>query len=308
MTRPETVELVDIGVDWITCTFADESTGKAAAYHVTRLLDQQAWAGNTRKPWASSGYRGFSCGHVQTGERDDGLIVRLGSSVAQEHWRQFAELASNVSRVDVQATVRVGPETQPTLQKTFNRAKRVVRTKGNAPAVSFFHSTDGSATVYLGKRTSEMFGRIYDKGAESKLDHYSGCLRAEVEMKANRALQAIDGLMSCTNEAFFCWRLIVEYYSSRLVPVPFVEATSSDQRLAESSGTGPILLPLSRAASDCQKALAWARVSCARSFQRLVASGHGPQLLVNLGLLVSASGALEVVQLTSGQRKERNDA
>lgn len=44
-------------------------------------------------------------------------------------------------------------------------------------------SHDGPETLYLGKRVSDRFGRIYDKFAESGLRCYQGCLRYELELK-----------------------------------------------------------------------------------------------------------------------------
>ena len=96
-------------------------------------------------------------------------------------------MGTRTTRLDVQATARFTPG-QPDLAKHVHAAAiRYGRQHARAPAVRFSGEDVRIQTVYLGSRTSERYGRVYDKMAESKDEHFRDCWRWEVEVKGDPA-------------------------------------------------------------------------------------------------------------------------
>jgi hypothetical protein len=296
--------VVDLGVDWLTATYSDEVKGKRAASYAMRLVDQQREEGNVVNRWTMSGYQGWSCGHIQTGERQDGLIVRLGGCLAHQEWRRFYVLCQNVSRIDAQVTVRVTGEPSRALSDAYKVGRRKVRRGGSTPALSYFHSSDGSATLYLGKRSSEMFGRVYNKELESGMDHYKGCLRAEVEAKGNRALQLSSLLHSASRPELTTADIVAGYFRSRGLPLRYLEKALHASMLSGLEHAVLILPPPPQRTSDHHRALTFARRQFRKMAQELVRSELGPELLDALGLSISATGELVVSSPRDGDQKE----
>lgn len=61
------------------------------------------------------------------------------------------------------------------------------RGPGRPAKYKMIASQDGPETLYLGRRASDRFGRIYDKFAESSKECYRDCLRYELELKNETA-------------------------------------------------------------------------------------------------------------------------
>jgi hypothetical protein len=123
-------------------------------------------------------------------------MVRLHGMTARDDWWEVAQFAQNCSRIDFQLTFSSRLET---VEKTLARAWRAVsRTKLHGKPVEWHYRRDSKKgnTLEIGRRASERFGRIYDKGKETQLDHYQGCTRLEVEFKGDAAwsrLKALSG-------------------------------------------------------------------------------------------------------------------
>lgn len=284
MEIPFTPLLLDAGVDWLTVTTTDKIRGKRMAQRAMRLLSQEVKMGNKSKPWSMSGYQGFASGSVQTGERRDGIIVRLGSSVARTEWRRFYEESENCSRIDVQCTVVDGSSPTATLAKEWRRLRKFWKGNGRAPAVSYFHSSDGSGTLYLCKRSSEMFGRVYDKGAESKLDHYKGALRWEIECKGDRARQIAKLMAESSNVQYDACCLVSTFFGARGCSCKSLDlardsaASVGIQRMAYS------IPALRRLASDDGRLLRWIHDCVRPSIQDLIGRGKSYDVAHALGL------------------------
>lgn len=276
--------LIDAGVDWLTVSYADRVTGLAMVNKLRPLLRQQVKLGNTLRPWASCGYTGWAAGSIQTGERDDGLLIRLGSDVARFNWKGFYNESSNCSRIDVQVTVSESCPPGTTLAQEFRTLGRVWANKGNAPTVSYFHGTDGSATLYVCKRSSEMFGRIYDKGAESKIAHYRNALRWEVECKGDKARSIARAMVRADNDQAEAHAQCLQFFRNRgascrsLLALGLVYKMIPNQRLTAESAARTAY------ASDRAKSLRWLTASVRPTIERLSKSGSRRDLLIALGL------------------------
>lgn len=181
------VEFIDAGLDWATFTAPVHTTGTELASRADLFIRSESSRGCIIRPWSMRGYEGLQCGSIAAGLRVDSGIVRLGGVLAQQHWRYFFPFAENCSRLDLQATFRFDQEAAELIKSTYRGALNHYRKHTNGPEVLLLKGSRGSATIYFGRRVSHMFGRIYDKGKQSKLDHYINCVRFEVEVKGKAA-------------------------------------------------------------------------------------------------------------------------
>jgi len=210
-----TYEVFEAGVDWITVSaFAGNSAFRLET-RARRLLREQVRCGEEEKPWAMSGYTGMMAGGVQFGMRGEDVLCRLTSETAFEHWTTVYAVADNCSRLDLQVTVRVAGEVQPTIHKHYKEAMVHSRSMKRGPKVSVFSSSDDATTLYLGDRTSDKFGRCYNKQKESKLDYYKSALRYEVEFKDDAANLVAKRLSAETDHAGAIAGLVHAFFSGR---------------------------------------------------------------------------------------------
>ena len=161
-----------------------------------RLLDHERESGNDIKPWNCLGFEGLHAGGVGFGDVDEMSLMRLSGPTAYTHWREATQHATNVSRFDVQVTLRLTCHPQDLVLQHHAEALAHANPKKRKPAVDLRISNVRPPTLYLNQRTSSRFGRVYDKGGESKLDHYQNCIRYEAQFNGKCGLYASRHLES----------------------------------------------------------------------------------------------------------------
>ena len=155
------VEVLDCGVDYITATATRKPFIKDLYDVGYALLDSEALAGNSVRAWRGLGYAGKSSGSVSVGIGEQGAIVRLSSGVARDNWSEPFLCSTNISRLDVQVTVRSGVEASEVLRKHWKSIGRH-RSKMARPVKAKMITTHlGAETIMLGSRASDRYGRIY---------------------------------------------------------------------------------------------------------------------------------------------------
>lgn len=185
---------IEWGVDWITLTAKDREARELMLREGKRLLDQATDQGDDVSAFRWKGYEGWTTGGCDVANREDSAMVRLHGMTARDDWWDVAQFAQNCSRIDFQLTFH---SKQETVEKTLARAWRAAsRTKLYGKPVEWHYRRDSKKgnTLELGRRASDKFGRVYDKGKETKLDHYQGCTRLEVEFKGDAAWSRLKSL------------------------------------------------------------------------------------------------------------------
>jgi DNA relaxase NicK len=268
----ETDTLVGIGCDYITVT-APESGGLNSLHsYASSLYRHQADVGNKVKPWGLSGFKGWKCGSVEIGTRDDLVMVRLHSDAAQISWRRLAELATNITRFDVQATVLIDGDVTRTIDM-HKRAARLDAKKGHdRKVVRWIEDNRGGYTLYLGHRESLCFGRIYDKFVQSKLVYFKNCVRFEVQFQRELAHSVARAMLQTHSE--------LPRVASHLTQ--FFEARGVRPGLQYNDGA---TYCCTRPRSDTDKNLEWLRAAVRPCVMRLIALGEGEATLRALGLI-----------------------
>lgn len=265
--------LHSLGVDYLTLV-GDESrmpgqlhSLASQMYHTERVM------GNRHRAFGMSGFKGFQCGGVQIGVREELVMVRLSSDAAARGWSTLGPLASNCTRIDLQATIFPADGPAKRLAKNRRAALRNSQEHNDSRIVRWVQDNRGGHTLYLGARQSEAFGRVYDKFAESNLDHYRNTLRYEVEFKGKLAHFILRCLLQEGSARFGMTSYISQFFERRGVQL-------------EISPANPATYCCSRNRSDADKSLQWLRDAVRPSVIRLINLGRGEEVLEALGLVV----------------------
>lgn len=177
------VEVLDCGIDYITVTATHPPKTKTLRDIGYELVSREALEGNTVHKWRGLGYAGQYAGSASVGVGEQGVIVRLSSGVARDEWKEPFLYSSNCTRLDLQITVRDG---RPATDVLFEQWEAIGRKRSQLrkpPGAKLIRSHAGAETIMLGSRQSDRYGRIYDKGLESKLPELEGAVRFEMETK-----------------------------------------------------------------------------------------------------------------------------
>jgi DNA relaxase NicK len=179
------------------------------------------------QPWTFSGYQGFRTRGLQWGERPDSTIVRLSSDEARWNWWEFYELSENVTRVDWQVTHRAALSPFKRVLAHHRQARKYWRKRRDGPTITMITDDRQGATLYLGKRSSRLLLRCYNKHAESMDQRYEGCVRYEVEMKGelgkfmmlklSSGIDPLPGIVSQVHQMFH-ERGVVPEFAKEVLP------------------------------------------------------------------------------------------
>lgn len=281
IATPRRPEIVSLGVDWITATTKTADATYRMLSWASECITVEMRTGNERRPWAMAGFHGHICGQVQAGFREDEGIVRLTSDYAARSWKTLYQLGDTVTRLDLQVTSKTATAPSKRVHADWKRAKRMSAKREKGAEVTIISKMRGGDTFYSGSRQSQLFGRCYDKAAQSKRPEWSMCVRHELQLNGKRAMLVArrindarhpgDTIASCL-QAFWAMRL-----GSFWLPCE-----------GELPSFG------SRHRPDYLQRLEWLRVAVGPSVRNLVKLGKSVELLQALGVRVAADGSLEL--------------
>lgn len=280
MELRNTTEFLEVGCDYITATTTAPRSASSLDAFGGWVVEEEGARGEKVRPWRFSQYHGLTTGSASFGRRPDGGIIRFSSRVADEYWQQAKSLATNVSRLDVQATV-VGPRNPTeTLNTHLKEVRYASRSRGKKVVFKYHGGPNGLESMDVGSRTSDRYLRIYDKHVQSGLDHYKGAVRYEIEFKNRLAWEQATFLEGV--EAYEAWirKWIFELATVRslqLVRERWLSPLADGSLTGNSSRSPPRLGRL-------DKKLSWARFCLRGMVQEFKAVGRLGELLEALGV------------------------
>ena len=208
--------LLNAGCDWLTCTQVPGARHEMMWATASGVIAAEEMRGDTPRSWMWQGYVGEATRDFAYGRRADGIIVRMHGATAHRWWRRFARHARNISRFDVQVTVAIAPA--DFRLGSFHRDEAIAHRKlrGATATIASWDTHQGGYTLYLGRRTSDVLTRIYDKHHESP-DLYpdAGVWRYEVEWKRERAFVAAKRILSSTTPEMMMLGMLAKHLEDR---------------------------------------------------------------------------------------------
>ena len=253
-------------------TAPEGAVGRGLKLHAEALWYAERERGEVSGPWSGLGYHGEKSGPVAFGTRYDGVIMIVSGCDAGDAFDKCYLQGVRLSRLDLQVTVRYDPARVRLAREQYSTA--ISKSKGDRRncGLSIVLNSEGGSTVYVGSRSSQAFGRLYDKHAESKLAHYDGCWRWEVEYKGDAARATGAFLRAAVDWRSRVAEIVFQFYVLRgLDPPPF------------QLGAGLPVYPI-RPPTSVERQLEWLRTQVKGTVDELRAEGQYEELLAALGL------------------------
>jgi hypothetical protein len=284
MLKPGTAKLVDIGCDWMTLTTRDQMRGeewKAEFSFVASLEQAKGYKWSDARLF---GYVGEACGHAFWGKGINGFMVRLSSSCAQEHGLLFSPDAVHCTRIDFQATAELTYPDPGLLERVYNQAQEGTKLNGRPVRYTLIKDSGGGRTLYVGSRSSALFGRLYDKGVEEGTEAPGKLFRWELECKDYAADQAVAMILPSSQPEHAMLGYLGRFFTERSVPVVWSYIRPEEN----------FVVP--QVSHDDVGALRWLRGPVARTFARIsMTVGKEVALRAIMGHILDESSDSEVI-------------
>ena len=181
--------VLETAIDWLTVSSKRKSVVSRWEVHCLTLQQREARDGAKLGPWHLNHYAGQACGRVRFGYSTDAILVQLSGEVADSEFAYFWRDHNTVTRIDVAVTVRTD-RYDPTLAlRAYTEALAFRETNPRAALPTVICNGDDGSTLYIGKRSSSRFFRLYNKEQEQRSlhdpaadDRYLHAWRYELEL------------------------------------------------------------------------------------------------------------------------------
>jgi DNA relaxase NicK len=135
------------------------------------------------------------------------------------YWKRLSVLSTNCSRIDLAVTVEA-PHERQVVRRALEQYRAWSQGRHNAANWSYVTSNHGD-TFYLGKRSSDLFARVYDKGAQDPENFAPGTYRFEVEVKGKTAQPVCQRLRHERSAETAVLGYVTHYLRSRGIDCPW---------------------------------------------------------------------------------------
>lgn len=275
--RRPMVEQVWSGIDWLSASYSSDAIDyELVLDRWQESLIHQIDSDYKAIPAYLNGYQGARTRYLFFGTRDDGCFIQVTSGMADELFPAIWRDGCNISRLDVQVTLKYDRGIQDEAQKIYSNINRRNRTASAANRVSarYITSTQGGGTVYVGSAKSRQYGRIYDKYAESGEECYRNAWRYETVLKNNIATSVAQKIpMSRDRRCDHTVNVVCEWFARRAIRI---RALSNVEWVSIDT---PVIPP-----SDAASKLKWLETQVAPSIRWLTERGYRDSVLAALGL------------------------
>ncbi|MCI0561596.1 MAG: replication initiation factor domain-containing protein [Nitrososphaera sp.] len=258
-----TTKSEQVSVDWLTCTTHNRSIG-LQWFDIWRKIMEKNGAEFARS-WSWKGYDGGSTEGARWGVGAAGWILIVSGNRAQEVWKNLRPAETRVTRLDLAVTIELEAREVGLARAHYNAIGDEERQR----KYSFVENSKGGQTLYVGSRSSDHYGRMYDKGAEQK-DAAGWRYRYEIVLKKPYATKMLKRLLeksetkngyieTMTDAKAFVW----DWFDARQVTPVFLRS-SADKIVLETDYT----------VTTEERTLQWIQRSVSPAIQKLLRGGR----------------------------------
>jgi hypothetical protein len=272
-------------VDWLTLTCSDPAKRSAFLEYAANILTKAEQPGAEERPWRWKGYGGVHKGQLTYGRRDDSDIIQLSGAMSHQYGSGLYDLATHCSRIDLAVTVKLGGRVCDSIRNHHFEALDYAKRSRQGLKVDCIISQGEPATLYVGRRQSDLFCRIYNKGLESGEPDYQDCIRYELEVKGAPAERTYTNLGATADRPGWIASAVQQHLTRRAIRPEF----GSLDRAVFINALRPVSTDATR--------LAWLGTHVRPSVEKLLASHKPEELLSVLGFPRSAGEFLRLGRL-----------
>jgi hypothetical protein len=219
--------VVGCGVDYLTITTVTlEHRKLLRTIYDTLAQGFIAAKEEVQKPFRFKGYKGYRCGPVQWGHRQDSDILMVAGELANDVSAENDLSPHRVRRLDLQVTIRMN-EAAPRL---ISEAYEKLTTSDDDDRIKcsslLLQNSKGGETLYLGARTSDRTARLYDKGVQAGIAKKGILYRYELELKRNVSQAHWDSLRATDHDQAVIIAWVWKHFKDRGV-TPVFDSVSS---------------------------------------------------------------------------------
>lgn len=263
--------ILETGVDWITAT---SKTG-ASRYDMQMLAEDSFHrlmdAGETISNQKRQGFTGWAAEGLFFGERHGEAMMIASGHRAKDIWLATANVADNVSRIDLQTTIWTYRERPNIAKVVYEEIKRGLNGSIPIKNATYIEGHPHGQTVNVNKRASDQSGRIYDKASEGKLGLPCSIWRYEIEVRRRAAGSALAHLRSDHRTDAVAVRLVFDWFRRRgILPLFNPDDVSRSREIRVGSKKGDTM--------------AWFRDTLSKTVARQVEQHGRERVIQALGL------------------------
>lgn len=280
--------------DWLTAGAHTRASVTALRDLASAAKHDELSHGDREVPWRLLGYEGWRVGRVRWGECRGWGLLQLSGELAASLGAAAWDCADSVSRLDLAVTCQFATPNPSLGREAYEQARAWRQEHTHAAAPWFVGGDDGGWTTYLGKRASDTFMRLYDKGAESRAQgddgearQYADSWRYELELKGEYAERTAAQLFRSGDEPAFTKMHLWRYLTDHGITPPF-DVDAPTVKLAQL-----------RRRSDRERKLDWLARQVRPTVAWLAENGDSGSVLAALGLAI-IDGNLCQLSVTTG--------
>jgi hypothetical protein len=278
--QDETVELVSAGIDWLTMTLPHDRDKNdhwlLRAVHNVRKVAQQ---GNELKERTLLGYYGVGAGNCFAGQREDGRIAQFTGYHADAAFDDLYLEGANISRIDLQCTVRYKVMPKDIARRAYNSATSANRRlpEQRRRKLYIIVGSDGGDTFYCGSASSAQRGRLYNKEVQSEDPLYTRTWRYEVVYRNDtaKAIAAVVSGRSLDRASTVC-NIVATWWENRGVSCAHFK-----------KGEGAIVPLFRTLPTEVEAKLLWLRKQVRPTVRKLIELGMADEVSDALDVLLS---------------------
>jgi len=259
-------------VDYITAVFSDQLERDFANVWIQERLDEFLEADMKIGVWSGHGYNGWSSAEMRVGDRERDTIIQLNSGLCATHWRSLILAGGSISRLDLALTLQLDDDYREMAKENFKRLDGIREEISATRNYSLISGLFGGDTLYVGRRVSSQFGRLYDKMRQSGEEEFCNCWRYEVELKRPMSSAAATTLLNERSVEKWIGEFVTTWFRARRVDVPDVGTNTYNA------------IRLHRVQTTTDKTLEWLRSQVGPSVKRLLDKGLETEVLKALQL------------------------
>lgn len=263
--------VISAGVDWLTATRKHGVDAQPFLDVGKRILDEERAAGGDVKPATLRDYVGHRGRGFYVGSRPSDDIIQLSGPRCPPLAKEVTQASSNVSRLDVQVSVWTHGE-QPTIGRDqFEHLRSLPPSRGRPRKYSLIQSHPQGETLYVGTRTSDQFGRVYDWTSAHEMGDAATVWRFEVEFKRFLARGWANTFVSTSSPENLARNIVHSWFLDRSLHLAWSPGDSAPdaQRPLQETSRDP---------------LAWIETSVSKTVARLITQHGLHRVVIALGL------------------------